>query len=255
MSVAEAEGCVVGVMVAAGAFGVAVGRWKPGSDPLGPSAVDVLGARLDRRPRMEARALLPLVDAVLGDAGVERGQVDLIACSRGPGAFTGVRISLGVAQGLGLGLGVPVVPVCSLRHLAQTARRVQGSTQVLAAFDARMGEVYWRLLLDDPATGLMVGLGPARLDAPEAVRIDTPGPWTGVGDGCCLLSLPPGQLLQSVDTDPAPRPEDLLVLAVAAREKAVPAAEAAPQYLRQRVAEVPATLAADPGEARRVNVS
>ena len=86
--------------------------------------------------------IVPMLDEVLREAGVALRDLDGIAFGAGPGAFTGVRIACGVAQGLSLGSGVPVVPVSTLAAQAEVARRVHGWTRVLAALDARMGEVY-----------------------------------------------------------------------------------------------------------------
>lgn len=95
-----------------------------------------------------AERLLPLVDQVLSQAGIGRAQLDAVAFGQGPGGFTGLRVSCGVAQGMGFGLGVPVIPVPSL--LAVAVRASQSSqvqsdhrdTCFLIMQDARMGEVY-----------------------------------------------------------------------------------------------------------------
>jgi len=102
------------------------------------------GALIERSelaPRRHAELILPMIEALLAEAGVSRRQLDAIAVGRGPGAFTGVRLGVSVAQGLGLGLDVPVVPVSSLAALAQDAPAATDAT-ILAVIDARMGEVY-----------------------------------------------------------------------------------------------------------------
>src|SRR5580658_810638 len=68
--------------------------------------------------RGHAEAILSLIDAVLGEAGLRLAQLDGIAAGVGPGSFTGVRISVAVAQGLGYGAGLLVVPITSLEALA-----------------------------------------------------------------------------------------------------------------------------------------
>ena len=85
-----------------------------------------------------SEVLMAMLDALLKDAGIKITQVDGIAFGKGPGSFTGVRIACGVAQGLALGADVKVVGVCTLEALAQAS----GRDKVIAALDARMGELY-----------------------------------------------------------------------------------------------------------------
>jgi tRNA threonylcarbamoyladenosine biosynthesis protein TsaB len=102
------------------------------------------GALIERSelaPRRHAELILPMIEALLDEAGVSRRQLDAIAVGRGPGAFTGVRLAISVAQGLALGLDIPVVPVSSLAALAQDAPAA-AAQMILAAIDARMGEIY-----------------------------------------------------------------------------------------------------------------
>lgn len=100
--------------------------------------------------RDHAQLLLPMVDAVLAEAGQSLRGLDGIAFGRGPGSFTGVRIAAAVTQGLAAGAGLPVLPVSDLRVLAEGARAAVASAAdastegwLLACMDARMGELYW----------------------------------------------------------------------------------------------------------------
>ena len=93
-------------------------------------------------PRQHTRYLPMMMDLVLEQSGVEKSELTHIAYTNGPGAFTGVRIATSVAQGLGLGLNIPLVPVSTLAVLAQQALDEEGGEQVLVALDARMGETY-----------------------------------------------------------------------------------------------------------------
>ena len=109
------------------------------------SAALLCGERLIERselaPRRHAELILPMIDSLLVEAGLSRRSLDGIAVGRGPGAFTGVRLGISVAQGLALGLDIPVVPVSSLAALAQDAPDATGDS-ILAVIDARMGEIY-----------------------------------------------------------------------------------------------------------------
>src|SRR5208283_2224346 len=107
--------------------------------------------------RGHAERILGMVDEVLAEAGVGLSMLDGIAASVGPGAFTGVRICVSVAQGLAFGAGLPVVPITTLEALALKAMQ-GGAQQALACLDARMGEVYWGCFAADAARAL-VGMG------------------------------------------------------------------------------------------------
>ncbi|GAB1440392.1 tRNA (adenosine(37)-N6)-threonylcarbamoyltransferase complex dimerization subunit type 1 TsaB [Providencia sp.] len=93
-------------------------------------------------PREHTQKVLPMVEEVLAEAGMTLNQLDALAFGRGPGSFTGVRIGVGIAQGLALGANLPMIGVSSLMTLAQGAFRITGNTQVLVAIDARMSEIY-----------------------------------------------------------------------------------------------------------------
>src|SRR5690606_19412942 len=116
--------------------------------------------RHERAPRRHAELALPWAEALLAEAGVAKSALDAIAVGRGPGAFTGVRLGIALAQGIALALDRPVVPVSTLLALAAP---VAGDC-VIAAIDARMGEVYLGAFLRDD--GLLVGLQPEAVGDP-----------------------------------------------------------------------------------------
>jgi tRNA threonylcarbamoyladenosine biosynthesis protein TsaB len=96
--------------------------------------------------RRHAERLLVMIDEALADVGATLRSMDAICFGRGPGSFTGLRICAGVAQGLAFGADLPVVAVSSLAATAQYAQ----SERVLAAFDARMQQVYWGAFVSGP---------------------------------------------------------------------------------------------------------
>ena len=100
-------------------------------------------AREARGVQTHSQNLLPMVQAVLAEAGIALAGCDAIGFGAGPGSFTGVRTACGVAQGLGFGAGLPLVPVVTLEAMAEACRAATGAGEVLALLDARMEEVYW----------------------------------------------------------------------------------------------------------------
>ncbi|WGE53623.1 tRNA (adenosine(37)-N6)-threonylcarbamoyltransferase complex dimerization subunit type 1 TsaB [Actinobacillus equuli] len=94
-------------------------------------------------PRTHTQRILPMIDELLAKAGISLKQVDALAFGRGPGSFTGVRVGVGIAQGLAMGANLPVIPISNLLAMAQAAYEKMGATSVVALIDARMNEVYF----------------------------------------------------------------------------------------------------------------
>ena len=125
-------------------------------------------ARSELAPRRHAELVLPMAEALLAEAGIGRRQLDAIAVGRGPGAFTGVRLAVSMAQGMALGLDLPVIPISSLAALALDAP--DNGAAVLAVIDARMGEVYaasYRRGADDTVQAL----DEERVCAPDVLQL------------------------------------------------------------------------------------
>lgn len=201
----------------------------------------VLSERYVLAPREHARLILPMVDELLREADLSPGVLDAVAFGRGPGAFTGLRIAAGVAQGIAFGADLPVVAVSSLAALAQGLCRERGAARVLAAVDARIGEVYWGIYEADAAR-LMVLRGEEQVILPGEVALPEGGGWHGAGSawevyGDILRARLSGRLA-GIDAARHPRAHDVALLAVAAyrRGEAVSAELAAPVYLRDEVA-------------------
>ncbi|TXY29348.1 tRNA (adenosine(37)-N6)-threonylcarbamoyltransferase complex dimerization subunit type 1 TsaB [Vibrio mimicus] len=100
-------------------------------------------SRSEIAPRDHTKKVLPMVDEVLKEAGVTLQELDALAFGRGPGSFTGVRIGIGIAQGLAFGANLPMIGISTLAAMAQAAYRLQGMAHIASAIDARMEEVYW----------------------------------------------------------------------------------------------------------------
>lgn len=188
-------------------------------------------------PRLHAQRLLPMIQTLLSEAGIALSAVDALAFGRGPGAFTGVRIAVGVVQGLAFALERPVLPVSTLATIAQRAHREHGAEQVAVAIDARMDEVYWGCYRVSHGEMQLAGseavLPPEQVGLPRAIHGDWFGAGTGWGYGSRLAVQP-----ASIDSTMLPHAEDLLCLAGFAwqRGEAVDADQAQPIYLRDNVA-------------------
>ncbi|MEM7361258.1 MAG: tRNA (adenosine(37)-N6)-threonylcarbamoyltransferase complex dimerization subunit type 1 TsaB [Pseudomonadota bacterium] len=89
---------------------------------------------------IHSQVLLVMVQEVLQEAGISVADLDAVAAGQGPGSFTGLRIGVGVAQGLAYGAGCPMIGISSLDALAAQAN---SSGKLIAGIDARMGEIYW----------------------------------------------------------------------------------------------------------------
>lgn len=101
-----------------------------------------INSEFQRAPQKHSELILPMCERLLASAQLDRSQLDVIAFSRGPGSFTGVRIGTSVAQGMAFALDLPVVPVSTLAVVAQHAFRLTNEQTILVLMDARMREVY-----------------------------------------------------------------------------------------------------------------
>lgn len=196
-------------------------------------------ARRHEGARGHAEHILYLVHALLDEAGVSLAMLDGIAAGVGPGSFTGVRMSLAVAQGLAFGAGLPVVGVTSLEALAFQAIG-EGADRVLACLDARMGEVYWGCFAADGAVGPRL-LAPLKVGAPGSVRLPSEESYQGIGTGLAVypeLAALRGLRIDSRWAEALPSAAEMArlgALRLGAGEGTDPAA-LMPQYVRDKVA-------------------
>jgi tRNA threonylcarbamoyladenosine biosynthesis protein TsaB len=187
--------------------------------------------------RGHAEQILDMVNAVLAEGGVSLAMLDGIAASIGPGAFTGIRISVAVAQGLCFGANLPVVPVTTLEALALQAMH-GGTDHALACLDARMGEVYWGCFATDAAR-VLIGCGAPRVGPAAQVKLPDAGRYRGIGRGFAaypeLAALPRLELVLAhalPDAREMARIGATRLLAGAGMDPA----DLRPQYLRDKVA-------------------
>lgn len=194
-----------------------------------------------------AETLLPNVKAMLAQAGWALAQIDVIGVGVGPGSFTGVRVGVATAKGLGLALQKPVIPVVSLDALAHEALRVTDSLRIAACLDAFKGELFCAVYTRD-GNALQCELAPFHA-TPELVRqslaaVSGDELLALVGAGITrypeLLADAPGAW-QIYDGIVAPRASVVAELALARFAAAdVPElAKVAPVYLRDSDAQLP----------------
>ena len=192
--------------------------------------------RAELAGQRHSELVLPMVDAVLAEAGIALRELDGLAFGAGPGSFTGLRIACGVVQGLALGADLKVVAVGTLLALARAA----SGDRVLACLDARMGEVYVAAY-ERRGDRFHEAVAPAVCRAQDAPKLEGGG-WTGVGSGFkahgdALAQRYAGQLAQ---VDATAWPQAAMVARIGAEVLAagggVAAEQAAPLYVRDRVA-------------------
>lgn len=190
-------------------------------------------------PRRQTERVLPMVDELLAAAGVTLASLDAIAFSQGPGAFTGVRVAVSIAQGLGFAAGVPLVGVSTLACTAQAAAEEHGAGQWLVAQDARMDELYVGQYRLAEGQRVVQACAVDALVSPEALPDLPEGHWRGVGSGGLYLEVLRRRWpsLGEWFVECGPRAGAMLPLAQAAlqRGEAVAAEQARPVYLRNQV--------------------
>jgi len=191
---------------------------------------------ISMQPRSHSELILPMVDELMSEAGLEIKQLDAIAFGCGPGSFTGLRIATGMVQGLAFGSNVPVVAVSSLAVLAQTAYRLYGIKNLISSFDARMNEIYWAVYCQNEQ-GLMELQGQEKICLPEDVVLEIDNVKFGTGSGGIYLEVFQKKYPQIKDwiLECVPEAIDLLDLAVAEYQKGnrLSPEEALPVYLRE----------------------
>ena len=191
-----------------------------------------------RSGRSHSRDILPSISSLLEVNGLTFEQLDYIVFGEGPGSFTGLRIAVGVVQGLGYGLDIPVVPVCSLACLAQSSYQKYGNEYNVVALHARQEEVYLGVYKIEKHTAKPI----MREKVLDVNRIDfeLTGEWIGVGDGWIFREQLEKSLnidMVKIDTNIQIQPTALLTLGAASFKKGdfIDALSARPKYLREDI--------------------
>jgi tRNA threonylcarbamoyladenosine biosynthesis protein TsaB len=196
-------------------------------------------ARTELAPRRHAERVLPMADELLAEAGIGKHALDVIAVGRGPGAFTGVRLAVSLAQGMAMALGLPVVTVSSLAALALEAP--EDDADILAVIDARMGEIYAASYRRDGNGGL-TALDEERVCTAESLMLPKAAAWHVVGTGWATysdtLQSKLGSVPRSAEGARYPQARHVATLAVSEFKagRAHAPELALPVYLRDKVA-------------------
>ncbi len=192
---------------------------------------------LERRAgNRQGEFVLPMLEQLLARTGLIVARLDAIAYGAGPGAFTGLRIACGVAQGLAFGADLPVIGISTLEATAEES----GASRALVALDARMHEVYYSAF-EKRADRWMTVL-PEKCVAPDEVDLPPGDGWLACGSGFAVYAerIQPRLKgsLSRIAPDVRPSAHAVAVLA-APRLKAgegMDASQATPHYIRDKIA-------------------
>ena len=190
-------------------------------------------AGLERRAEHRHSELaLPMLERLFENLGMTAAQLDAVAFGAGPGAFTGLRIACGLAQGLAFARGLPLLGVSTLEAMAQES----GASRVVACLDARMREVYYAALEKSGAGWREVVA--TRCVAPQLAPAPPGEGWIGCGNGFAVYPDLLKDSISSVKSEIHPTAVAVAELAAPrfARGEGVDAALAAPAYVRDKVA-------------------
>lgn len=198
--------------------------------------------------RPHSETLLPLVRELLADAELSVGGLDAIAFGVGPGAFTGLRVACGAAQGLAVAADRPLLPVVSLEAMAASV----DAPRVVSLLDARMGEVYVGCYEREGETWQLSG--EIRVGAPEQIALPGTAGWAACGNGPAAYPGLAARLSEAgIDWVPGVLPDAAMVARLAAprvsRGEGIDAALAAPLYVRDKVAKTVAERLLEGGKA------
>lgn len=195
--------------------------------------------RSELTQRGHSEKILTMLDAVMADAGCTLADINVVAFGRGPGSFTGVRIGVGVAQGIAFARQLPVVPVSTMAAVAQIAIDDYAATRIAVAMDARMGEVYAGHFVEE--NGLATAVDDERVCPPSEYKPVDTSQWFAAGTGwsefeTVLQANFSQQITQQHAILPTAAAIAKLALDKAENGQTIAADQAVPVYLRDNVA-------------------
>jgi tRNA threonylcarbamoyladenosine biosynthesis protein TsaB len=221
----------------ASAAACSVALWRAGS---------LAAHRFRPMARGHAEALMPLAIEVLAEAGIGFGDLDTVAVTVGPGAFTGLRIALAAARGIALAAGIPVIGVTTFAAIAEAVPMAERTDRsLLVLLDSKRGDLFAQLFASD-----LSPVGEPEIVPPAGIgRLVSSGPLVLAGDGVVLLGAAVAALGRQVAVSIVQGPPDAAAVArLAARlARSGHGLPPTPLYLRAPDARLPE----DPGQAPR----
>ncbi|MFW5427178.1 MAG: tRNA (adenosine(37)-N6)-threonylcarbamoyltransferase complex dimerization subunit type 1 TsaB [Methylophagaceae bacterium] len=196
--------------------------------------------RVEMTQRGHSDLILGMMNDLFKQAEITISEIDAVAFGRGPGSFTGVRVGVGVAQGIAFARGIPVIPISSLMAVAQGAADKLNIDNIAVAMDARMGEVYSASYQRE--NGVVSLVDSEQVCPPEKYMPENEQQWTGIGTGWGvydeILRQNFADNLAHVSIEHYPLASSVLKLAEieAKAGRLLPAEQAMPVYLRDNVA-------------------
>jgi len=196
--------------------------------------------RVEMTQRGHSDLILGMMDELFEQAGATIADVEAIAFGRGPGSFTGVRVGVGVAQGIAFAREIPVIPISTLAATAQGVVDEFECDHIAVAMDARMGEIYGANF--QVVEGLVSLLDDEQVCPPEKFKPISEQSWLGIGTGWAeyetILSENFVGQLKQVNAACFPQAGSIIKLATVEAEagRLLPADQALPVYLRNNVA-------------------
>ena len=206
---------------------------------LGSEVIDRTSSDVDTH----SREILPSIELLVREAGIRIEDLDAIVFGQGPGSFTGLRIAVGVVQGLGYGLGLPVVPVSSMACIAQSVIQTINPPLVFVGLTARLEEVYYGAykFVEEIAEAV---IPEGVVDVSELPQLPI-GDWLDCGDAMpewgTKIQEVTGVSFKSISSEAVPTIRNLLSIGSFkfSRGESVSAMQATPVYLREQIASRP----------------